>query len=323
MFAKLADFAMRRRTPAARWGIAAAAFLAALGLRLALEAHLPPGFPFLTFFPAVIVTAFLCGARAGAAVAAASFLAAWWFFIPPTGAFALTAASATALAFFALIAAVDIALIHGLIRTLCRVEEERERNATLFTEMQHRISNNLAVVSALLALERRRVEDPAARRALDDAGRRLELVSRLHRRLHAPGAAMGPFLEELCRDVLEAGASRGVTCEVAAEPLPVTPAQAIPLALATAELLANAIEHAFPGRAAGRVAVALRREADGTAALTVQDDGVGLPPGFAAEEARSLGLSLVGQLARQLGGSFALEGAGGTLARLRFPLAPA
>lgn len=323
MFAAFAEFALRRRSPAFRWTFAAAAFLVALGLRLALDDDLPPGFPFLTFFPAVIVTAFLCGPRAGAAVAAASFLAAWWFFIPPTGTFALSGASLLALGFFALIAAVDIALIHVLCQALARVGEERERNATLFTEMQHRISNNLAVVSALLALERRRIADPDARRALDDAGRRLELVSRLHRRLHAPGAAVSSFLEELCRDVLEAGATPGVTCEVAADPLPVTPAQAIPLALATAELLSNALEHAFPGRASGRVAVTLRREADGTAVLSVQDDGVGLPPGFAVGESRSLGLSLVGQLAAQLGGSFALEAPGGTRALLRFPLVPA
>lgn len=326
----LAEMALRERGPAFRWGVAALAFAVALVLRLWLDPLLPPGFPFLTFFPAVIVSAFLCGARAGAAVAAASFLAAWWFFIPPTGSLRVTGSSMLALGFFAAIAAVDILLIHLMTLALGRVRAERERNRrlaesrqALFTEMQHRISNNLLTMAALLAVEARAVADPAARRAMEEAQRRLHLVSRIHRQLHDPDIArveMGGFLGALCRDVMEASGAAHVACEVQAAEVSLNAEQTIPVALVAAELVANALEHGFAAGRTGTVRVGLRARA-GEVELLVRDDGAGLPPGFRAGDARSLGLTVVRQLAAQLGGEFSLHESAGTEARLRFPLA--
>ncbi len=326
----LAETALRERRPAFRWGVAALAFAVALGLRLWLDPLLPPGFPFLTFFPAVIVTAFLCGVRPGVAVAAASFLAAWWFFIPPFGSLRLTGSSLLALGFFAAIAAVDILLIHVMTRALARVQEERERNRrlaesrqALFTEMQHRVSNNLLTVAALLAVQARGVPEGPARRALEEAQRRLHLVSRIHRQLHDPDLAlveMPGFLRALTADVLEAAGAQGVRWEVRAQALSLPAEQAIPLALVAAELVANALEHGFGEGRPGTLLVALEATA-GRAELLVRDDGAGPPEGFRAEEAGSLGLSVVRQLAAQLGGGFSLAGgSAGTEARLRFPL---
>ncbi|MFL1460870.1 sensor histidine kinase [Roseococcus sp. DSY-14] len=331
MLQTLAEVALRPRRAAFRWGFATAAFVLALGLRLWLDPVLPPGFPFLTFFPAVILTAFLCGVKAGSAVAVASFLAAWWFFIPPFASFTFTAASLVALGFFAAIAAVDILLIHVMTRALERVQEERERNRrlaesrqALFTEMQHRVSNNLLTMASLLAIQTRGVTDPAARRALEEAQRRLQLVSRIHRQLHDPDLAaveMPPFLHALTADVLEAAGAAEVRWEVRAAPLSLPAERAIPLALVTAELVANALEHGFAGGGRpGTLLVALEAVA-GRAELRVHDDGAGLPAGFRAEESRSLGLTVVRQLAAQLGGEFSLHDAAGTEARLRFPLA--
>lgn len=331
----LADLALRERGPGFRWGFAVLAFAAALLGRLWLDPVLPPGFPFLTFFPAVILSAFLCGALAGGAVALASFLAAWWFFIPPVDSFVITGSSLLALGFFAVIAAVDILLIHTMTAALRRVREERERSRqlaesrqALFTEMQHRISNNLLTVAALLAVETRGIADPQARRALEEAQRRVNLVSRIHRQLHDPDATaveMGPFLDALCRDVLEASGAAGVACEVRAPRLALPAAQTIPVALIAVELVANALEHGFRGRGQGTVQVALEAAA-GQAELRVRDDGAGLPPGFRAEAARSMGLTVVRQLTSQLEGEFSLHvqagpGGNGTEARLRFPLA--
>lgn len=64
-------------------GFAIISLRIALALRLAVAESLPPGFPFLTFFPAGITTAFLAGAGAAILVAMHSDLAAWWFLIPP------------------------------------------------------------------------------------------------------------------------------------------------------------------------------------------------------------------------------------------------
>ncbi|WP_162600079.1 DUF4118 domain-containing protein [Azospirillum sp. TSH58] len=60
---------------------ALATFAVALVARLALDDRLPAGFPFLTFFPAVIVTTFLAGMWPGILTALLSGLASWYFFL--------------------------------------------------------------------------------------------------------------------------------------------------------------------------------------------------------------------------------------------------
>lgn len=76
MIVRFSNWAMLRRPPAFRWAFAAAAFAIAFALRYALDGELPPGFPYLTFFPAVIVTAFFAGIREAIAVAVLCGLAA-------------------------------------------------------------------------------------------------------------------------------------------------------------------------------------------------------------------------------------------------------
>lgn len=327
----LAELALAPRGPFLRWGVALLAFLVALVARLTLEPWLPSGFPFLTFFPAVIIVAFLCGAQAGAAVAVASLIASHYLFLPPFGSFRLTPGGALALGFFALIAAVDIALIRAMTRSLHQVREERERNRrlaesreTLYRELQHRISNNLQMVSSLIAVESRAVTDERARHVLQDAQRRLGLISRLHRQLHDPEATeirMDEFLPELCEDTLAtAGACDRVCYVLNAAPIALSPARAIPVGLIAAELVVNALEHGLPGGRAGSLTVTLADEGNGIASLSVEDDGAGLPDGFDLGASNSLGLQIVRQLAEQLGGEFGLSGTRGAAARLRFPI---
>ncbi|PIK73664.1 ATPase, partial [Methylobacterium frigidaeris] len=105
--------------------VALGATAVALGVRLAVDDVLPPGFPYLTFFPAVILTTFFCGLRAGITCATLSGLFAWYFFLPPSMGFIVSAQSALALAFYVFIVAVDIALIHIMHTASARLRRER------------------------------------------------------------------------------------------------------------------------------------------------------------------------------------------------------
>ena len=82
--------------------IVAAAWL----LREITDPLLPPGFPYVTFFPAVIVTSFLFGVRLGSVSALLCGLLAWYFFIAPAG-FGLTSGSLFALAFYVFVVATE------------------------------------------------------------------------------------------------------------------------------------------------------------------------------------------------------------------------
>ena len=77
-----------------------AAFLLAIGIRLMLDSYLPPGFPFLTFFPAVILSTLVEGLWAGIVSAVACGLAALYFFIQPIYSFEMNYGGTLAMAFY-------------------------------------------------------------------------------------------------------------------------------------------------------------------------------------------------------------------------------
>ncbi|PWC79537.1 hypothetical protein TSH64_14685 [Azospirillum sp. TSH64] len=329
---------MLRRGPVQRYGAALLTFAVALVLRLAADGTLPTGFPYLTFFPAVILTTFMAGRGPGVAVAVLSGLAAWYFFIPPYYSLGLDASVGLALAFYAVIVTVDIALIHGMQVTLARLNEERGRTAslleaqtTMFHELQHRVANNMQFVSALLALQRRSINQSpeGALAALEEAGKRLDTMARVHRRLHDPrsGDDFGSHIDGLCRDMLAAAGMSGVTCRVTVQAAPQSPERLLALAMLIVEALTNSLKHAFAGRDGGTVTIELAELPDqpGQLRLLVVDDGVGLPDGFDVQRLPSLGWKIIQSLAAQLSGRLShgpangLAGGTGTRIELHFP----
>lgn len=302
---------------------------AALLLRIAAEPLLPNGYPFLTFFPAVILSSFLFGIRPGMFAAILCGLMAWYVFIPPYHSLTLNPAVAVALLFYTGVVSVDILLIHFMQRANYNLAVERERNRMLaenrellFHELQHRVSNNLQVVAAMLSLQRRQIDHDVARRALDDASGRLALIGRISRALYDPSGAgqdMAGFLAMLADDLKEASGRADIEIAVTApEGIRVDPGISVPLALVVAESISNAIEHGLPD-CAGTITVALHSAAGGLR-LEVADDGRGIPPDFEIGH-QSLGLRIAMTLASQLGGHFALRprGAGGAVAVLDLP----
>ncbi len=290
----------------------------ALVVRLFVDHALPPGFPYLTFFPAIILTTFFAGVRAGVATAAVSGVLSWYFFITPQDSFALTGTSAVALAFYVVIVATDIVLIYVMAQALLRLARERaraDRLATsrdlMFRELQHRVSNNLAVVASLIKMQRRTVQDEAARQVLDTASGRLNLIARIQRELHDPTAQtvdVSRFLGELIQDIVVAAAARDrVATTVDADPVVVDAERAIPIALIVTELLSNAVEHAFGDGANGVIRVELSQNHAGEARLSISDDGQGLPEDFSLETTHSLGLTIARELAAQIEATLTME----------------
>lgn len=312
-------------------GVGTAAAIIALSLRFAVDSLVPSGYPFLTIFPAVLIATFLCGRLCGIVSAVACGIGAWHWFIGPANGNALTPAAMTAMGFYIFIVSTDIFLVDLAQRAIALAVHERERNAALaetrgllFHELQHRVSNNLQVIGALLGAQRRRVADPAARDALHEAANRLAVIGQISRSLYqADGeqADLDSFLAGLARAVLSTSGREDVTLSLDIEPGLVLKAEAaLPLAIVFAENLSNALEHGLDGRS-GTISVRVATTAGERLVMSVVDDGVGLGEGFDLAATNSLGLHIVGQLAKQLGGTFTLTAAEpqGTRATLDIP----
>ena len=317
--------------PAMACALALLLSLFAWWIRWALDPIFPPGFPYLTFFPAVIVSSFMFGPLAGTLAAAAGGLAAWYFFIPPFQSFALQPGTGVALGFYVGVVGVDIALVHWMQRANrgLKLEQERsralaERTELLFHELQHRVSNNLQMAGAVLNLQKRGVVDPVARKAIDDAATKLQLIGRIQRQLYGTRGEpvnVDVFVQQLVDDLSAAAGRPGIRYTVDAEQgVSLEPTTLIPLALIMAEGIANAVEHGFAGRDTGQIDVRLHRHGPNLR-LTVSDDGAGLPAGFDVETATSLGLRIARTLTRQLGGRFEVTpGTRGAITSLSFPI---
>ncbi len=306
--------------------------LISLIVRMAIDRVLPAGFPFVTFFPAVVISAFLFGIRNGMVAAVLCGFAAWWFFIAPASGYAINVAGIAALALYVFVVATELAIVGWMQRAHAELVAERRKSEALaqsrelmFSELQHRVSNNLQVVGSLLSLQRREITDPKAISAIDDATRRLSVIGRISRALYDPdGAALGldQLLSRLCDDVLDASGRHDIELAVTAAGMPtIPPDDAIPVALIVAESVSNAIEHGFAHNRRGKINVHVAHMAH-QIEVTITDNGHGLPPGFDLEQSDSLGLRIARLLARQLKGSFSLAGVDGTTARLTFAAAP-
>lgn len=310
--------------PAVHYAATVALCLLALWLRWALDGAFPPGYPFLTFFPAVILSSFLFGPRPGTLAALICGVFAWYVFIPPRWSFAVDSGTITAMLFYTGVVVVDIALVHLMQSANARLRHAREevralaedrrqlaeRAELLFQEMQHRVGNNLQMVGAVLSLQMRGLTEPVARRALSDAAARLQVIGNIQRQLYHHDGRLVPldgFLGDVCTKIMASSARPGITCSVeAARDITLRPDSAVPVALIVTEAIANAIEHGFADRERGEITVRLARTGK-TVVLQVEDDGVGLAPGFDPASADSIGLRISRVLSQQLEGEIALE----------------
>ncbi|MDR6116110.1 MULTISPECIES: DUF4118 domain-containing protein [unclassified Sphingomonas] len=300
-------------------------------VRWALDPAFPPGFPYLTFFPAVIISAFLFGRGPGTVSAIVCGLLAWYFFIPPVHTFDFESRTLVALGFYAGVVAVDIGLVDAMQRANERssrlAAEQRqlaERTELLFHELQHRVSNNIQMVGAMLSLQQRQIVDPIARMVLTDASTKLQLIGRIQRQLYSTTGEQVPldiFLRDLMTDLFAADSKPGILHRIEAVPgIRLSPDAAIPLALIMAEGIANAMEHGFADREFGQLVVTLTLE-DDIIELRVIDDGAGLPPDFDLHRSDSLGLKLVRSLAKQMEAEISIQNnrSSGAMLRLSLP----
>ncbi len=182
--------------------------------------------------------------------------------------------------------------------------------AVLRRELQHRVRNNLYVVTSLLGLQAGRIGDRAARAALLAAQHRVEAMGLAYGLLQAaPDIAhidAGEHLAALCRALIGRDKAGGVTLALDLEPVRITLEVGVPLGLIVSELVSNSLRHAFPD-GGGTIALRVGRVGDWVV-LEVADDGRGMAAaGGTRPPARSggLGLTLIEALALQLQGELA------------------
>ena len=212
-----------------------------------------------------------------------------------------------------------ITLIHNVTELRRKDRALVSKDATI-KEIHHRVKNNLQTVSALLRLQSRRVEDPAAQSALDEAVRRVASIAIVHETLAISSAESVDFdqvFDRIVQNAIEIS-SRNIELKKDGEFGIFDNQKATPLALIITELIHNALEHGLE-KSGSKLTIAIEKSAKQTI-IKVIDDGVGLPEGFNIDSSSNLGLQIVKTLTEnELKGSINISsGSGETEAILKF-----
>lgn len=163
---------------------------------------------------------------------------------------------------------------------------------TLLRELQHRVKNNLQMITALIRMEARNLADQETGERFDRLAGRINSLALLYDLLSGEGAGdgidLGVYLSKVASSVMEAHAVEGIRLDLKVDTWPVSINVAMPTGLVVNELMTNALKHAFVGRDGGTISLSSLVDNTGCR-VVVSDDGVGLPKGATWPQSGKLG----------------------------------
>jgi PAS domain S-box-containing protein len=232
----------------------------------------------------------------------------------------------------------DTGQMRGVIEYLrditARKEAEESLKASLhekevlLKEIHHRVKNNMQVISSLLSLQSRHLQDPTAIAMFRESQHRIRSMALVHEKLYQSQDLsrinFASYLENLLVYLFHAYPvnARGVRLRTDIEDFTLDINTAIPCGLLISELVTNALKHAFPGGGGGEILVAIKPRDGRHYVLTVKDTGVGYPAGLDFRAAETFGMQLVSMLLQQLDGTIAMTAVPGAGTEFRVDFAP-
>ena len=216
-----------------------------------------------------------------------------------------------------------VVLVHNVTELRRKDRALISKDATI-REIHHRVKNNLQTVSALLRLQARRIEDPKASAAIEEAVRRVVSIALVHETLSATSQDLVQFDEVITKIIQGASELNIRPNEIQIKKVGefglISSMVATPLALVLTELIHNALEHGL-SNSGDLVELRINRQA-ASMTITVTDNGAGIPNDFSLELNTNLGLQIVQTLTKnELAGKIEfIKQNIGTQVQISFPL---
>lgn len=214
-------------------------------------------------------------------------------------------------------------LIGGYASSASEEKRLREALEMMLREIEHRVKNNLQVISSLVSLRGEPGDDPA--RALQDIKETISAISVVHQLLYRRSAFYLVELSALLNSLIQRFRSldrridfslewNGAKAEVDGD-------RAISIRLLINEIVMNSMKHAFPHRQEGRISVKVDFDSGNrTMELSIGDDGNGMAEEAVVKEKN--GMKIIRALARQLDANMEMTRAPGVTYRFRMKIKP-
>lgn len=200
-----------------------------------------------------------------------------------------------------------IALENSYLYT--EVTKSLKEKEALLQEVHHRVKNNLQVMSSLIKLQSRYINDEKMLDLLKETGGRIQSMAIVHTKLYNSKDYEHIKINEYTKNLVESFQNtygykiRNILFNIQIEELKLNIDTAIPCGLIINELLSNAVKYAFPDNRKGEITITIKPEGENLYRLIVKDNGKGAEQGEALKNNDSLGIQLVNLLTKQLNGS--------------------
>ncbi len=213
---------------------------------------------------------------------------------------------------YRLAALVDVSASTEVLRE--EIEQKIREKDTLLLEIQHRVKNNLQMITALIRIEARNARGKMDTKPFDRLAGRIDSIQLIYKLLseheQKDEIDLGVYLSEIASSVMHSHAVEGIRLELKVDAYPVSVNVALPIGLVINELLTNALKHAFVGRDGGTISVQSLADGGGCR-VVVADDGVGLPDGVEWPQSGKLGALIVQSLRENAKASLDVESSPG------------
>jgi PAS domain S-box-containing protein len=181
---------------------------------------------------------------------------------------------------------------------------------TLLKELQHRVKNNLQMITALIRLEARNLQTEPVTDRFDRLAGRVDALALLYRSLSEDEKGetvdLGVYISQIASAVMSAHAVEGIRLALKVDAWPVSINAAMPAGLVVNELMTNALKHAFVGRDSGEITVESIVDDTGCV-VTVADNGIGLQPGMVWPKPGKLSALIVRSLEQNVKAKVVME----------------
>lgn len=188
------------------------------------------------------------------------------------------------------------------------IVKQNEEKTVMLKEIHHRVKNNLQIITSLLRLQSRELENPEAIAKFKDATHRVIAMSMIHEKMyqsdHLSTLHMKEYLHDLSSDLVTSYQSGyPVRLEIECDVDSIGLRSIVPLALILNELISNSLKYAFDAYDNCLISISFVRHGNDQCKLTYKDSGTWKAPA----RKDSFGLDLIESLTDQLEGSIKVE----------------
>jgi two-component sensor histidine kinase len=186
-----------------------------------------------------------------------------------------------------------------------QISETLAINETLFKETHHRVKNNLQIISSLLNMQSRFLEDSKSKDIINDSQNRIKSMSLIHQKLYQEKNITGIESKAYFTDLINSLAlsygidTTKVKMNITIENILLDVDTAIPLGLILNELISNAFKHGID-KDKGEFSITFKQPSDTYLFLQIKDNGVGLAKDFNLNNSESYGMKLIHSLSKKL-----------------------